>query len=74
MQARWGTHGAHSIIALSPWSVKETFDVTIMAVNYAERFRIPVILLMDEIVGHLREMSYCHQAKILKFILAANRR
>lgn len=55
MQARWGTHGDHSIIALSPWSVSETFDVTVMAVNYAERFRIPVILLMDEIVGHLRE-------------------
>lgn len=55
MQARWGTHGDHSIIALSPWSVRETFDVTVMAVNYAERFRTPVILLMDEIVGHLRE-------------------
>ena len=38
MQARWGTHGDHSIIALSPWSVRETFDVTVMAVNYAERF------------------------------------
>jgi len=55
MQARWGTHGDHSIIALSPWTVRETFDATIMAVNYAERFRTPVILLMDEIVGHLRE-------------------
>ncbi len=55
MQARWGTHGDHSIIALSPWSVRETFDVTVMAVNYAEKYRTPVILLMDEIVGHLRE-------------------
>ncbi len=55
MQARWGTHGDHSIIALSPWSVREAFDTTVMAVNYAERFRTPVILLMDEIVGHLRE-------------------
>ena len=55
MQARWGTHGDHPIIALAPWSVRETYDVTVMAVNYAERFRTPVILLMDEVVGHLRE-------------------
>ena len=55
MQARWGTHGDHPIIALSPWTVREAFDATVMAVNYAERFRTPVILLMDEIVGHLRE-------------------
>ena len=55
MQARWGTHGDHSIIVLSPWSVREAFDVTVKAVNYAERFRTPVILLTDEIVGHLRE-------------------
>ena len=55
MQARWGTHGDHPIIALSPWTVREAFDATVMAVNYAERFRTPVILLMDEIVWHLRE-------------------
>ena len=55
MQARWGTHGDHSIIALSPWSVREACDVAVTCVNYAERFRTPVILLMDEIVGHLRE-------------------
>ncbi len=55
MQARWGTHGDHGIIALAPWSVRECYDLTVTAVNYAERFRTPVILLMDEIVGHLRE-------------------
>ncbi|ANR69945.1 2-oxoglutarate ferredoxin oxidoreductase subunit alpha [Selenomonas sp. oral taxon 126] len=55
MQARWGTHGDHPIIALSPWSVRESFDLAVMSVNYAERFRSPVILLTDEIVGHLRE-------------------
>lgn len=55
MQTRWGTHGDHPIIVLSPWSVRETFDATVMAVNYAERFRTPVILLLDEIIGHLRE-------------------
>lgn len=55
MQTRWGTHGDHPIIVLSPWSVRETYDATIMAVNYAERFHTPVILLLDEIIGHLRE-------------------
>ena len=55
MQARWGTHGDHSIIALSPWNVREAFDIAVKSVNYAERFRTPVILLTDEIVGHLRE-------------------
>lgn len=55
MQARWGTHGDHPMIALSPWSVRESFDLTVRCVNYSERFRTPVILLMDEIVGHLRE-------------------
>ena len=55
MQVRWGTHGDHPVIALSPWCVRETFDATVMAVNYAERFRTPVMLLMDEMVGHLRE-------------------
>ena len=55
MQVRWGTHGDHPMISLCPWSVRETFDLTVQAVNYAERFRTPVILLMDEMVGHLRE-------------------
>ncbi len=55
MQVRWGTHGDHPIIALAPWSVREAFDLAVMSVNYAERFRTPVVLLMDEIVGHLRE-------------------
>ncbi|HWR38548.1 MAG TPA: 2-oxoacid:acceptor oxidoreductase subunit alpha [Patescibacteria group bacterium] len=55
MQARWGTHGDHPMIALSPWTVREAFDSAVLAVNYAERFRTPVILLLDEIVGHMRE-------------------
>ena len=55
MQTRWGTHGDHPMIALTPWSVGETYELTVRAVNYAERFRTPVILLMDEMVGHLRE-------------------
>jgi len=55
MQARWGTHGDHPIIALSPSSVRETFDLTVKAFSFSERYRIPVILLMEEIVGHMRE-------------------
>ncbi len=55
MQARWGTHGDHPIIALSPSTVKETIDLTIKSFNMAEKYRIPVILLLDEIVGHMRE-------------------
>ncbi len=55
MQARWGTHGDHPIIALSPWSVREAFELAVRSVNLSEQYRTPVILLMDEIVGHLRE-------------------
>lgn len=55
MQARWGTHGDHSIITLTPSSVQDCFDLMITAFNYAETYRTPVIFLADEIVGHLRE-------------------
>lgn len=55
MQARWGTHGDHPIIALTPSSVTECFDLTIKAYELSEKYRIPVILLLDEIIGHMRE-------------------
>ncbi len=55
MQARWGTHGDHPIIVLAPSSVGEVFDVTVRAFNLAERFRTPVIILYDEVIGHTRE-------------------
>jgi len=55
MQARWGTHGDHPIIVLSPSSVRETYDLTVRAFNLAEKYRMPVILLSDEIIGHLTE-------------------
>ncbi len=55
MQARWGTHGDHPIIALAPASVREMFDLTVDAFNLAEKYRTPVILLADEVVGHMRE-------------------
>ena len=55
MQAKWGTHGDHPVIALSPSSVKETYPLIIRAFNLAEKYRTPVIFLMDEIIGHMRE-------------------
>lgn len=55
MQARWGTHGDHPIITVSPSSVPETYSLIIRAFNLAEKYRVPVIFLMDEIVGHMRE-------------------
>jgi 2-oxoglutarate ferredoxin oxidoreductase subunit alpha len=54
-QARWGTHGDHPAIVLCPSTVAECFDVTVGAFNHAERFRTPVIILADEMVGHTRE-------------------
>ncbi len=55
MQAKWGTHGDHPVIALTPSSVKESYSLTIRAFNLAEKYRMPVILLTDEVVGHMRE-------------------
>ena len=55
MQARWGTHGDHPVIALAPSSVEETYRMVIRAFNLSEKYRVPVIYLMDEIIGHLRE-------------------
>ncbi|HPQ39226.1 MAG TPA: 2-oxoacid:acceptor oxidoreductase subunit alpha [bacterium] len=56
LQARWGTHGDHEIIALAPSSIPEIYEMTIRAFNLAERYRTPVILLLDEIIGHMREV------------------
>ena len=55
MQARWGSHGDYEPIALAPSSVQEFFDFTIKAFNLAEEFRVPVFVMADEIVGHMRE-------------------
>jgi len=55
MQARWGTHGDHPIIALAPSSVYECLELTVQAFNLSERYRTPVILLIDEAVAHMRE-------------------
>jgi 2-oxoglutarate ferredoxin oxidoreductase subunit alpha len=54
-QARWGTHGDHATIAVAPASVQEIFSETVRAFNLAEKYRMPVQVLYDEIVGHMRE-------------------
>ena len=55
-QARWGTHGDHEIIVFSPSSINEIYLSTIRAFNLAEKYRTPVIVLLDEIAGHMREV------------------
>jgi len=55
MQARWGTHGDHPIIVVVPNSVKETYYATIRAFNLSEKYRNPVVVLLDEIIGHVFE-------------------
>ena len=55
MQARWGTHGDHPVIAFSPASVYETYYLTIAAVNLSQKLRQPVLIMLDEVIGHMRE-------------------
>ena len=55
MQARWGSHGDYAIIAVCPNSPQECFDLTIRAFNLSEQFRVPVMVMMDEVVGHMTE-------------------
>ncbi len=55
MQARWGTHGDHAIVVLAPASVREIYDETIRAFALSERLRVPVVVLYDEVIGHLVE-------------------
>ncbi len=55
LQSMHGSHGDYEVIVLSPNSPQEMFDLTVLAFNYSEMYRVPVILLSDEIVGHMRE-------------------
>ena len=56
MQAKWGTHGDYFPIVIVPSSVKECFDYTIKAFNLSEEYRMPVTVLSDEVLGHMREI------------------
>ncbi len=55
MQARWGSHGSYEIIALSPDSPQHMFDLTVKAFNLSEKYRVPVLIMSDEVVGHMSE-------------------
>jgi 2-oxoglutarate ferredoxin oxidoreductase subunit alpha len=64
MQARWGTHGDHPIIVVAPASVQEIYDETIRAFNLAEEFRSPVVVLYDQVIGHLLESVVLPQRQL----------
>lgn len=68
MQAKWGTHGDHPVIAIAPSTVEECYTKCIRAFNLSEKYRTPVIFLMDEIVGHLRESIEIPEADEIEVI------
>jgi len=68
MQARWGTHGDHNMIVLVPSSVKESFDLTVECVNLSEMYRTPVVLLLDEVIAHMREKVILPEKSEIKII------
>jgi 2-oxoglutarate ferredoxin oxidoreductase subunit alpha len=68
MQAKWGSHGDYEIIALSPNSVQEAFNLTIEAFNLSEAYRVPVFLLMDESVAHMWEKVVIPRAEDIKLV------
>jgi 2-oxoglutarate ferredoxin oxidoreductase subunit alpha len=66
LQARWGTHGDHSIIALSPSTIQESFNLIITAFNFADKYRTPVIFLSDAYIAHMHErLVLPHQADVV---------
>ncbi len=65
MQARWGSHGDYAIIALCPNSPQECFDLTITGFNLAEEFRVPVMMMLDECVGHMTEKVVIPEAEAI---------
>ncbi|MDJ0806907.1 MAG: 2-oxoacid:acceptor oxidoreductase subunit alpha [Gammaproteobacteria bacterium] len=68
MQARWGSHGDYEMIALCPASPQELFDFTLRAFNLAERFRTPVLVMSDEVVGHMVERVEIPTAEALEIV------
>ncbi|PKL07742.1 MAG: 2-oxoglutarate synthase subunit alpha [Spirochaetae bacterium HGW-Spirochaetae-7] len=68
MQARWGTHGDHPVVVLAPGNVKECFELTVKAFNIAEEYRVPVIVLSDEVIGHMREKVVLPDSKSIKVV------
>ena len=68
MQVKWGSHGDYEIIALSPNSPQECFDLMIKAFNLAEIYRVPVFFMMDEVVGHMTERVVIPEADAIEVV------
>ncbi len=68
MQARWGSHGDYELISLCPNSPQECFDLTITAFNLAETYRVPVLFMMDECVGHMTEKVVIPEADEIEIV------
>lgn len=68
MQARWGSHGDYEVIALVPNSPQECFDLTITAFNLSEQWRVPVLVMMDECVGHMTERVVIPEADQIEIV------
>ena len=68
MQARWGSHGDYELIAICPQSPQEAFDFTVDAFNLAETYRTPVLVMLDECVGHMTEKVVIPDAEEIEVI------
>jgi 2-oxoglutarate ferredoxin oxidoreductase subunit alpha len=68
MQAKWGSHGDYEIIAIAPSSPQEMFDLTIEAFNLSEKYRVPVFIMSDEVVGHMSEKVIIPEAKEIRTV------
>ena len=68
MQVKWGSHGDYEIIALCPNSPQECFDLTITAFNQSELYRVPVFVMMDEVVGHMTEKVVIPKADQIEIV------
>jgi len=68
MQAKWGSHGDYEIIALAPSSVQEMFDLTVEAFNLAETYRVPTLVMADEVVAHMWERVVIPPAEEIKIV------
>jgi len=68
MQARWGSHGDYEIIALAPSSPQDAFYQTITAFNLSETYRLPVLIMTDEVIGHISERVVIPDAKVIKTV------
>jgi 2-oxoglutarate ferredoxin oxidoreductase subunit alpha len=68
MQARWGSHGDYRVIAYCPWSPQEMFDLTVLSFNMADRYRVPVLIMADEVIGHMVERVVIPPAAEIPFM------